>query len=108
MTTEPPTVADPEDRSFQNDLEMHFVNDPKIPLRVLFSPQRVGMFFGVSVSTVTNWQARYEGFPKPVRRFSGLPVFDIRQVVRWWIAWKPKNRAKSGRIPTNWKDFFNE
>lgn len=48
---------------------------------------------------ISGWAARKADFPLPVARLGG-PVWDVTDVVRWWLAWKPTpgKPSKSGRL----------
>lgn len=106
METENPNPVAEKNRKFEADLSAYLMNEKTIAVKALFGPQKIGQFFSVGASTVTNWQARYENFPAPEFYVSKIPVFDIRKVVRWWLHWTPVNRTKSGALPENWKEII--
>lgn len=107
MEAESPRDSPEKERKFEAEISAFLMNEKRVVVKALFSPQKIGTFFKVSPSVVTNWQARYENFPKPELYVSKIPVFDIRNVVRWWIHWRPVNRNKSGALPENWEEILN-
>jgi transposase len=44
---------------------------------------------GVSTQAVSNWVARWDGRkdrPQPVKRIATGPLWDLREVAKWWNA----------------------
>jgi hypothetical protein len=49
-------------------------------------------------TTIATWVSNPNaGFPDPVARLAGTPVWDVTDVVDWWLQYVPRTRSKSGR-----------
>jgi hypothetical protein len=56
-------------------------------------------FFSVGRTTISNWASRRSliGMPEPIKTLGMGTLYDLEQVVNWWIGWKPAMGAKAGR-----------
>ena len=57
--------------------------------------------FKVGRTTVSNWDERRErnGFPKRLKTLASGPIYDVNEVVRWFIDYEPDRGGRPGRIP---------
>ena len=61
----------------------------------------VAWYFNVGKSTVSQWASRREsiGMPEPVAALDCGTVYDITELVPWWIGWNPVRGKKAGSLP---------
>jgi hypothetical protein len=61
-------------------------------------------FFSIGRSTVTNWAAQRNsnGMPSPIKKLGAGPVYSLREIVEWWMNWKPIKGAKVGTLPSDY------
>jgi hypothetical protein len=64
--------------------------------RLFFGDDPANPFYGRS--HITGWASRRADFPPPVVRLGSGPVYDVTDVVRWWLAWVPIKGTKSGAL----------
>lgn len=72
---------------------------PVMDTDYLVGAQEISERFHVNKSTANNWVLR-AGYPKPVvTHLSRGPLYDIREVEKWWINWVPgKSHKKVGYL----------
>lgn len=92
----PPMIAE-----LLGDLSEAFTRSRWVAVEDAVGIKELAEFFAVGPSTVTNW-ANYRfrnGMPEPLKVNGSGPVYSLREVVRWWINWKPSKGAKAGTLP---------
>jgi len=75
--------------------------DRLIDPRKLAGVAELARLFLVGRSTVTQWAARRDrnGFPEPVAVLAMGPVFDLDEVVEWYVGYEPDKGGRPGRMP---------
>ena len=60
----------------------------------------VATFFDVNPTTVSNWAYRRTSnqMPQPVAELRCGTIYDISQLLPWWIDWKPSKGSRAGTI----------
>jgi hypothetical protein len=84
------------------DLERTFTDDAWIPVRYLMGVKELAELLSVGRSTITGWAYAHSpgvGFPEPVHRLGGGPLWDALEVVSWWQHWQPRKGPKAGCMP---------
>lgn len=64
--------------------------------RLFFGSDPDNPYYGRS--HVTGWAVRRADFPPPVQRLGSGPVYDVTDVVRWWLNWVAIKGTKSGSL----------
>jgi hypothetical protein len=83
------------------DLREAFTRSRWVSADDMVGIKELAEFFAVGPSTVTNWSAQRfrNGMPEPLKKLGATPIYSLREVVRWWINWKPSKGAKAGTLP---------
>ena len=60
----------------------------------------------VGRTTVSNWDERRErnGFPQRVKTLASGPVYDIEEVVAWYLEYSPSRGGRPGLTPVRDKN----
>lgn len=86
---------------FIDAIEEAFTRSRWVEAQDIVGIMELADFFAVGRSTITNWSAQRfrNGMPEPLRKLGATPIYSLREVVRWWIDWKPSKGAKAGTLP---------
>lgn len=72
-----------------------------IDVRRLGGVAEIADLLGVGVTVASNWHGKRErtGFPAalPVELARGA-LWDLQEVLVWWLAWVPRVRGKHGTV----------
>jgi predicted DNA-binding transcriptional regulator AlpA len=66
-------------------------------------------FFGVGRTTISQWYYRQadNGMPSPVKTIGSKgTIWDLEEVVLWWLNWKNPSKPKAGTLPANYKEIL--
>jgi hypothetical protein len=62
--------------------------------------------FRIGRTTVSNWDSRRDrnGFPERVKSLASGPLYDVEEVVAWYITYEPSKGGRPGTVPVRGKD----
>jgi hypothetical protein len=77
------------------------MTDTTVDPRCLVGVAEVAHLLGVGRTTVSAWYDRRERtlFPEIVARLASGPIWDVDQVVSWYVAYVPKKGQRPGVMP---------
>lgn len=99
-----PTVSEEEYLNTLRDMIDSFstgVGPIVIPAQAIVGIKEIASFFNLRPSTIANWAFRAfdNGFPDPVVRLGATPIYDLREIVSWYVHWHPRIGKKVGMLP---------
>lgn len=82
------------------DLDNLFTRHVFVRSDHLYGMTEVAQLFSIRAQTVSSWAKNPNaGFPLPVAYPSMGPVWDVVDVIKWWINWVPIKGKKVGILP---------
>lgn len=61
----------------------------------------ISSLLGVGRTTVSNWDDRRErnGFPQRVKTLASGPIYDVDEIVAWFVDYEPSRGGRPGKVP---------